>query len=288
MPITTKPKPQPEMTPLPGEAPASMGHNLPPLEEQVKADFLEELLRDYPEFMTTYGALIEAAERAEANDDETLGRCGDLVSAYRDLITHITKTHKLVKQPYLDGGRVVDAEKNALLGAVEAAKRKVEGIGDAFVAKRDAEQQAERDRIAAEQRKAAEAAAAAERERERAEQAAIEAQRSTANEEERQAAIEAAKAAEAAADEAMANAALAPAAPAAPEPVRSDAGATVSGKKEWKSEVTDYQVAFIAADLANDENVRDAIDKAIARRVRAGTREIEGCRIWPVAKANFR
>ncbi|QZP06836.1 hypothetical protein [Caenibius sp. WL] len=288
MPITTKSKPEAETARLPGEAPASMGHNRPPLDEQVKAEFREELLRDHPQFMDTYSALIAAAERATATDDETLGKCGDLVRRCRALITHINDTHKLVKQPYLDGGRAADAEKNALIVDVEAAKRTVEGVGNAFVAKRDAERRAEQERIAAEQRKAAEAAAAAEREAERAEQARIEAQRNAANDEERRAAEEAADAAAIAAEEAMSAAALAPAAATTPEPVRSDAGAVVSGKKEWKSEVTDYETAFIAADLANDENVRDAIDKAIARRVRAGTREIAGCRIWPVAKANFR
>ena len=84
----------------------------------------------------------------------------------------------------------------------------------------------------------------------------------------------------------MAAAALAPALAAKAEPLRSDEGATVSGKQDWMSKVEDYEVAFMS--VSDDEKVREAIDKAIQRRVKAGTRKIEGVRIWPVAKANFR
>jgi predicted nucleic acid-binding protein len=120
----------------------------------------------------------------------------------------------------------------------------------------------------------------------RAEQEAAEAARSAASEEERNAAIDRAAEAAREAEEAMAAAALAPAAPTRSEPVRSDAGATVSGKQEWRSEVEDYAKAFRA--VKDDAKVREAIDAAAARLVRAGKREIPGVRIWPVAKANFR
>ena len=40
--------------------------------------------------------------------------------------------------------------------------------------------------------------------------------------------------------------------------------------------------------VSDNPKVREAIDKAVAGLVRAGKREIEGVRIWPVAKANFR
>lgn len=272
--------------PEPATQPAPIGHNKPPLEELIPEEFRAALLRERPEFMDRLIAYCDAADRAEAYDDETLGKCGDLVDAYRKLQTHINETHKAVKQPYLDGGRLVDAEKNALTARVSDAKTKVEAIGNAFVAKRDAELKAERERVAAEQRAAAERAAAAERERERAEREAEQAALAASTEAERIAASERAAAAAAAAEQAMAEAALAPAAQAAPEPVRSDAGAVVSSKQEWKSEVTDYTVAFMAVE--DNDKVREAIDKAVAQLVRAGKRSIEGVRIWPVAKANFR
>lgn len=276
-------KPWPEQAKPAG---GGIGHNKPPLEEIIPEEFRAELLRERPDFLDKMEGFIGAADRAVATDDETLGKCGDLVKSYRACLSHINITHKTVKEPHLLAGRLVDAEKNALTEKVEAAKRKVEGIGDAFTAKRDAERRAEQERIAAEQRAAAERAAAAERERERAEAEARRALEQAASEDERRAAEQRAADAAAAAEEAMADAALAPAASASAEPVRSDAGATVSSKTEWQSQVTDYTVAFIAVE--DNPKVREAIDKAVAGLVRAGKRELPGVRIWPVAKANFR
>lgn len=281
-------KKEPEV--LPGENPASapvgIGHNKPPLEEIIPQEFRAELLRERPDFLVKFDQLVDAAARAQATDDETLGRCGDLVNAYRALIKHVTETHKAVKEPHLLAGRLVDAEKNALIELVEAAKRKVEGIGNAYVAERDAKRRAEEERIAAEQRAAAARAAAAERERIQAERDAAEAARKATNAEEREEADRRAAAARAAAEEAMADAALSAAGPGKAEPVRSDAGAAVSGKQEWQSQVEDYAKAFRA--VKDDDRVKEAVDKAIARLVRAGKREIIGVRIWPVAKASFR
>lgn len=267
-------------------AAAHIGHNKPPLEEIIPAEFRAELLRERPDFLTRYEQAIEAAERAEATDEESLGRCGDLVNIYRACDKHISETHKTVKQPYLDGGRLVDAEKNSLIDRLTTAKRRVEGIGNAFVAKRDAERQAAAAALAAEERAAAERAAAAERERQRAEQEAAEAVQSAATREEREAALDRAAEATREAEEAMAAAALAPAAPGKAEPVRSDAGAAVSSKQEWQCAVEDFTKAHRA--VKDDPKVREAIEAAIKRLVRAGKREIPGVRIWPVAKANFR
>lgn len=277
-------KPWPEQKAAP--ALAHIGHNKPPLEELIPEEFRTALLAERADFLTRFDHAIMAADRAAATDDESLGRCGDLVKIYRACDAHVTATHKAVKEPHLTACRLVDAEKNTLTEQLSAAKRKVEGIANAFVAKRDAEQRAERGRIAAEERAAADRAAAAERARIKAEQDAAAAAQSPASKEERDAAIDRAAEAAREADEALAAAALAPAAPRHVEPVRSDAGATVSGKQEWKSEVEDYLAAFKA--VKDDAKVREAIDAAVARLVRAGKREIKGVRVWPVAKASFR
>ncbi len=162
-------------------APPPAGHNRPPLDQLIPQEFREALLAEKPEFIKKMDDLVEAAERAKATDDETLGRCGDLVKSYRAVIAHVEATHKAVKAPYLEGGRLVDAERKAMLEPVERAKAKVEAIGNAYVAKRDAEARAERERVLAEQRAAAEAAARAERERIAAEQAATRALADAAN-----------------------------------------------------------------------------------------------------------
>lgn len=306
MPITEETRGFADVAPWPDRpaaADAAIGHNKPPLSELIPLEFRETLLAERPDFLTRMRDLVDAANRARADDDETLGRCGNLVKAYRECIKHIDATHTAVKQPYLEGSRLVDAEKNALIFDINEAKAKVEGVGNAFVAKRQAAEDAERARIAAEQRAAAEASAAAERERERVEQEAIvaaaaaeAAARKAAQDGDveaavdaeiaRQVALDIATAANDAAEQAMAAAALAPAMPAKAEPVRSDEGATISGKQDWKSEVTDYTVAFIHVE--DHPKVREAIDKAIAQQVKAGKRTLPGVRIWPVAKANFR
>jgi hypothetical protein len=277
-----------DVKPLPGEAPASFDrlHNKPPLDEVIPLEFKEALLADEPDFMVVLDANVDAANRAYATDDTSLGKCGDLVKRYRALLSHVDATHKAVKAPYLQGGRLVDAERNTLAERIEAAKRQVENKANAFVAQRAAEQRAEQVRIAAEQRAAAEAAAQAERDRQAAEEANQRAIRDAANEEDRKAAQERADQARRDAEEAAAKAALAPAAQTKAEPVRSDEGATVSGKTEWACEVEDFKVAFRA--VADDPKVREAIEAAVKRLVRAGKREIKGCNIYPTSKANFR
>ena len=75
-----------------------------------------------------------------------------------------------------------------------------------------------------------------------------------------------------------------------PEPerqiIRGDYGAAVSAKKEWYSSIEDYEVAFIS--VANNEKVREAIDRAIANMVRGGVHEIAGVRIWSDVKVSNR
>lgn len=268
-------------------APAPRHHNKPPLEELIPIEFREKLLEDKPEFLTRFDAAIDAADRAKAEDDESLAKCGDLVNLYRAQIKHITETHKAVKEPYLQGGRLVDAEKNALIERVEDAKRKVEAIGNAYVAKQDAIRKAEQAKREAEEREAAQRAAAAEQAARDAERQAELAKKQAATDEEREQALADAEEKRRAAEEEMQRASLAAAATVTKsEPVRSDAGASVSGKQEWTSKVEDYAKAFKA--VKDDPKVQEAIEKAIQRLVKAGKREIPGCRIWPVAKANFR
>lgn len=270
-------------TPTPEAAVAEMGHNMPPIEERVASEFREQLLTDRPDFETRLAAMIEAAGRVDVQDDVSLGKAGDLIKMYRAAEGHINDTHKAVKEPYLKGGRAADAEKNALITRIQPARDKVQALMNTYASKKAAEERAERERIEAEQRAAAERAAAAERELEKAEREAAEAAANAASEEERRAAQERADKANAEAEAAMREAALAPAAVAAPEPVRSDAGSTVSGRQVWNSQVTDYQVAFIAVE--DNPKVREAIDKAIAQLVKAGKRQIDGVRIWPTAQA---
>lgn len=248
-------------------------HNRPPVEEEAKAAFRDALLTDRPDFERLLEDLIGAADRVPTiEDDETCGRAGDLLKRYRAAAGHISEAHTKAKEPFLKGGRAVDAEKNELIGRLDTARGKVLPKVNTYVAEKEARERAERDRIIAEQRKAAEEAAKAERERAAAERARLDALR--------------------AGDEAAAAAIVVPeSAPAmvyqAPQParspIRSDAGATVSGRTVWQSRVVDYGKAFKL--VKGDTKVREAIDAAIQRLVKAGQRDIAGVEVFETTQA---
>jgi len=243
---------------------AVIGNNKPPLEELIPAEFKARLLEERSDFMDVLERYvgkgspddkdyIEGAYlRAVANDDESLSKCGDLQNALRALKKHVTEAHKDVKAPYLEGTRLVDAEKNALFGRINEAGEHVQKIMDTYAAKKlTEERQAERER---------------------------EAQREKLAELARENGIDAS---------------LLPAsddAPAKRGPIRSDAGAAVSVGTEWVGVVEDYGKAFRALKLHEDAKVREAIDAAVKRTVKAtkGTKPINGVRISERAKTGSR
>lgn len=277
-----------EEQPLPGENPSSarvvgIGDNKPPLDEEARAQFRENLLADRPDFELKLEQIVASADRVTVTNDDEYGRAGDLIKIMRAAANHASEAHERAKRPFLEAGRAVDGAKNALIARLDTAKAKVQPLMNEYAAQKEAAERAERERIAAEQRRLAEQAAAAERERQRAEQEAIEAARAATNEEERRAANERAEEAAAAAEAAQAAAAIAPAEVAKAEPVRSDGGSTVSTRQVWNSEVEDYTKAL--RHVRSDPKVKEAIDSAIARLVRAGQRELTGVRIWPTTQA---
>lgn len=241
-------------------APVNRHHNEPPLEERIAMEFRDALLEERPQFIARLDDFITAVDRAEVTDDETLGKAGDLDKMLRAAEQHVNEVHEKVKRPYLDAGRAADAEKKGFIGRISNGRFKLRDMMNGYMAKREAERRAEEARIAAEQRKAAEEAAAAERARQEA---------LGVNDPEAVAAIEAV--------------ALAPAETRRAEPVRSDAGSTVSARTVWNSDVEDFAKAFKA--VKGDEKVQQAIRDAVQRLVRAGQREIPGTRIWSTQQA---
>lgn len=280
------PKTEEPATPLPGESPASMGHNKPPLEELIPVEFRAALTEDRPDFLLKLDQVIDAADRVNVTDDESLGKAGEFANLIRACEKHIGNAHETVKAPYLLGSRLVDAEKRTFLARLDPVKQKVQFAMNDYMAEREAQRRAEEARIAAAQRAAAEAAEAAARAAQQAEREAELAMLNAANDSERQAAAERAAIAADEAMNAMEAASQAPAQPKRAEPVRSDAGATVSGKTVWNSEVQDYAKAFKA--VRSNPKVQEAITTAVAGLVRAGTREIAGVRIWSTIQATAR
>lgn len=235
------------------------GHNKPPMDVEARAAF-DAVLDGKGGFRDRLASLIAASDRAVATDEDSAGRCGELVKQIRAAKKFVEDAHADTKAPYLAAGRAIDAAKNDIVPGLEAAQRKVEAKQTTFIREENARREAEARRA----REAEEA-----RRREEAEREA------------------AARAAEQPDDPApVVDYAL----PPAPEPerqvIRGDYGAAVSGQKVWLSQVEDYEVAFIA--VAKNEKVREAIDKAVASMVRAGEREIAGVRIWSDVKVSNR
>lgn len=255
-------------------AQAGIGHNKPPMDESAKEDFASlyrEKLTDSKVTDQRRTDLIDAADRAEITSEETLAAGAATIRQMRAIATIITETHKETKQPYLDAGRAVDAEKKALLDPLTAAKTKVETKQKAYVTKRENErrerERKEAERIVEEERKQQEAARKAE--------------------EERLAAIEAGKPAP-----------PPPPPPPAPVeskpitglvdkgPIRNADGGSVSAGVVKVPTVTDYVQAF--AFVQSNQKVREAVDKAVAGLVRSGLTEIPGVDIREEAKVNNR
>lgn len=252
---------------------APRDHNRPPIEELIPLEFREALLRERPDFLQLLDAncgagdpnseaYVEGAiDRARCTDAATYERCGKLANTLRLMEQHVDKTHTECKAPHLLAGRLVDGEKNTLLGRIKPARQRVQGLMDDYLeAERKKARQAELERLAEIQRQ--------NEEREKLE----------------------ALARENGIDPAVIPAA-APPPPAAPvakaEPVRTD-GATISAGTEYRSKVTDYRKAFTK--VKDDAGVREAIDKAIQRFVKAtkGQVAIPGVTITEHAKASVR
>lgn len=253
------PKPAPAIEANENER-ATIGGNRPPVAIEARADFDEKLRELKADFDDRSAALVASAGRAVAIDAETAGRCGELKKQISAMIRLVDGAHTDAKAIYLEGGRVIDAAKKEKRGPLEPALASVQAKLDAYVSEENAKREAIM-RRAEEKRRAEEA--------------------------EQRAAEEAARAANAPPPEPLPVAAPPPRAPE-PVQVRGDYGSVTSGKTVYRAEVTDYEVAFIAAGLVNNEKVRLAIDTAIAALVRSGVHQIEGVKVHREIVASVR
>lgn len=243
-------------------APAPIGHNMPPLEERIPAEFREALLAERPDFMTLLDQLLGkvnpnpekpedlgSVHRAKCENDDHLGLCGVLIKRLRACEQLVDQVHTQEKAPHLKAGRLVDQEKNTLNTRISAGRGIVQKLMDDYAneqlrlrRKKEAEEAAERKRL------------------------------------------------EDLARENNLSAALPPPPPPAPrpEPIRSDAGATISLGVEHVSTVTDYLKAF--KKVKDNAKVREAIDAAIQKLVKdaKGKIEIPGVTLTERAKTSAR
>lgn len=220
------------------------GHNRPPIEDDVRAQFREKLLGERPTFLQRVEDIEAASGRVVVNSDETLGKAGELVKMIRAHSQYVDETHKAVKAPYLAAGRVADAERNALANRLQDARAKVEQPMNAYAAEKL-------------QREREEAAAAAEARRK------LEALAKDAGIETALPPVDAVE------DRG---------------PVRSDAGATVSLQTEHVAIIEDFTKAFrkVKDDAGVQEAIQKAIQRIV--KATKGNTAIPGVRIEERAK----
>ncbi|APL94115.1 hypothetical protein [Sphingobium indicum] len=248
----------PDIKPFPAaQAAPPMGHNNPPLEEQVVIDLAEALATEG--ITKRISDLLGSATRApEITSREIAGRYADMI------------------KQMVSAGKAVEGEREKLNRPLLTAQRALKGRADAIVAPlQDAERAArakvkkfDDEELAKERQRQKEAAAAAEAERQRLQK--IEDDRAAAESREAEAV----------------HVEPEPVEEAAPAPVQGDFGAKVVRTTTWKHEI--ISVRQLPDAILKHAKVVEAIDKVIAAQVRGGTREMKGVRIFPETGTTIR
>lgn len=251
-----------DVKPFPGQpkpAQAVIGHNKPPLEDMIVADFMESL-REEEGLLPRIDELVAKGKAAGACDSEDrAGRYGDFVKMAGVAAKSVEQIRERHNRPILTAQRALKGKADAIVAPLTEAVNNVRRQLDAFMA--------EQRRIAAERQRQAEEQARAAR---------------IAAEEERQRQIDEARAAGEIELPAMEEFDLPPVRVTTPEiekpAVRGDYGSRVGSQTVWKHEIE--SVRQLPDALLKHPKVIEALDKLIAAQVRSGTRQIKGVRIW--------
>lgn len=244
-----------------------IGHNRPPVSpDELRA----ELTDQNTDLIARTAELTAAAARVpdEIIDESTAEMATDFVK-------QITAAWKLgdvrrvdAKEPFLNLGRAVDGFFKKLTSPLDDAKASVLKKLTAYQRAKEAAARAERERVAREQREAAEAAVRAAREAEAAIQKAADLE----------SAIEAQRAADQAAADAEAAAKAATAKAATLSRTRGDFGAVASLRTFWDFRNLDRDK--IDLELLRPHLAFADIEKALRSYIKAGGREITGAEIF--------
>jgi len=149
-----------------GFRPIGIGHNKAPLREMLQETYSRHLARAEE--------LIAAVDRVpEIDDDETLGKAGDLVKQVSACAKTLEASRVAEKEPFLQAGREVDGVFNGVKDRLEKGKTAVLKKQTAYL---NEKARKERDEREAEERRLAEQARRADEERRKAEQARREAE----------------------------------------------------------------------------------------------------------------
>lgn len=110
---------------------ATIGHNGPPT-------LNEELGQRYAYLTDRKDELLEAFTRVPeaCDDDETLARMTDFVGQLMGVFDDADSAHKVEKKPHLDAGRTVDSFFNSIREPMEASKKAIKKLADAYNARK--------------------------------------------------------------------------------------------------------------------------------------------------------
>ncbi len=243
-----------------------IGHNVP----DPAAVLQDELANRHADLTGRRDELLEAVERVpETIDDEDAAqRCTDFIKQLDACLKNTKAARVAEKEPYLNGGRLVDGWFAKISEPIDKAKAGLASRYTAFLRKKE---EAERRAREEEERKARQEA---ERARREAEEAAAKAQ----NEVELDQAIAADEAARAAEAEAAKAEKQAGAKAADLSRTRGDYGAVGSLRTVWTFKDLDRGKLDLEALRAHLPS--DALEKAVRSFIKAGGRELAGVEIY--------
>lgn len=277
------------------DAPAGIGHNRPPIDEQVVIDLAEALDREG--LTKRISDLIASAGRAPAIDSpEVAGRYADMIKQMVAAGKAVEAEREKLNRPLLTAQRALKSRADAIvapLAAEEAgARRKVKAFDDAERAKEEERRraaEAERRRLQAiadeearQERLRLQAIADEKARQERLRLQAIEDER--AAKEAREAALVVVEAEEVEVEPEVVE--VPPAYEPAPARVQGDYGAKLVRTTVWRHRI--LSVRQLPDAILKHAKVVEALDKVIAAQVKSGTREMKGCEIYPEAGTTIR
>lgn len=258
--------------PDPADAPrVGVGHNRPPIEEQVVIDLAEALVEEG--LTKRIADLLASFERApEITSPEIAGRYAEIIKQMVTAGKAVEAERETLNRPLLTAQRALKGRADAITAPLKeaelVARARLKKFDDQ-VAELERQREAEARRIAEQERQRLQAIADEAAAKERARLQKIEDERAAAEAREATVVEVQAETVEVKVEVATNDGPIA----------QGDFGAKVSRTTNWKHEI--QSVRQLPDSILKHAKVIEALDKVIAAQVRSGTRELKGCRIFP-------
>lgn len=238
--------------PSPSLQTAPIGHNRPPLDESVVAEFMEGLKADAGLLVRVEQLVTRGNAAGPCTDTDLAGRYGDFIRMAGEAVKRIEAEREKHNRPLLTAQRTLKTKADAITAPLVQASNNVRRQLDAFMAE-ERRKEVEARRQAEEQARIAREAAAAEARRQAEERGADP-------------------------DEVVVPAVEIEATPVEAPVARGDYGARVGTTTKWRHEI--ISVRQLPDRILKHPKVVEALEKVVGAEVRGGAREIKGCRIW--------